>query len=429
MRPQDSPGCKKILELEARNASQRQFSTAKCGIFNVHPCASTVVLLSQAKLQQFAANSRGELPAGLCALPAGAQVRIESFGSRHNAWGCDFQTPASRRFSQASCLWRSNHKLPFLLLLFHIWPDILHLHNNQGEYWEGSLTRNTSALQPFSSGLPAQLSTTSATRRHLCCKVDRCIPVTIATSGPLLKSAQSHHLCFLWLRGKNKNMCIHIISIWTRLLLIYCIIYVCYSYVILCSVMLYYIIIIIILYYIILYSTTTVTTARKQSLNRESTTNSPISGAYPFLNYLSVPMAKNATATQTTVGIPTRSLSTYFIPFLRNFTNKKWPCKWVNFDPSQSYLLWKFVGMSLKATPATVWLSLGSLGLTPGNAHFISTYGLPCPSKSWNHTVCTEIDRCVTVMVIFLSQAPWYVGYGTIGMVWYGDVWCGNAVV
>ena len=85
MRPQDSPGCKKILELEARNASQRQFSTAKCGIFNVHPCASTVVLLSQAKLQQFAANSRGELPAGLCALPAGAQVRIESFGSRHNA--------------------------------------------------------------------------------------------------------------------------------------------------------------------------------------------------------------------------------------------------------------------------------------------------------------------------------------------------------
>ena len=47
-------------------------------------------------------------------------------------------------------------------------------------------------------------------------------------------------------------------------------------------------------------------------------------------------------------------------------------------------------------------------------------HGLPCPSKSWNHTVCTEIDPCETVMVIFLSQAPWYVGYGTIGMVMHG---------
>lgn len=135
-------------------------------------------------------------------------------------------------------------------------------------------------------------------------------------------------------------------------------------------------------------------------------------------------MAKNATDTQTTVGIPTRSLSTHFIPFLRNSTNKKWPCIMSQLWPKSKLSLVKICGMSLKATPATVWLSLGSLGLTPGNAHFISTYGLPCPSKSWNHTVCTEIDRCVTVMVIFLSQAPWYVGYGTIGMVWYGDVWC-----
>ena len=135
-------------------------------------------------------------------------------------------------------------------------------------------------------------------------------------------------------------------------------------------------------------------------------------------------MAKNSHSHTNYCRDPNKVSVYIFHPISTKFYEQKMALQMSQLWPKSKLSLVKICGMSLKATPATVWLSLGSLGLTPGNAHFISTYGLPCPSKSWNHTVCTEIDRCVTVMVIFLSQAPWYVGYGTIGMVWYGDVWC-----
>ena len=62
--------------------------------------------------------------------------------------------------------------------------------------------------------------------------------------------------------------------------------------------------------------------------------------------------------------------------------------------------------MSLKATPATVWLSLGSLGLTVMQETLISSalnmdyHGLLCPWQILKPDRVYRIDRCTTVMVI-----------------------------
>ena len=85
--------------------------------------------------------------------------------------------------------------IPTAALAYLSYLDIVYLHDTQGEYWEGSLTRNTSALQPLSSGLQAQLSPQEALVRRLINAYPSQAPHL--ESRPLLKSAQSHHLCFL----------------------------------------------------------------------------------------------------------------------------------------------------------------------------------------------------------------------------------------